>query len=90
MVWVIVGLGVLLGTAWIVAPRLRAASAPETTVVKVEAAARGDLVETVAAPGEIQPQKKVQISAKVAAPIVLLPHKEGDPIKKGELLGAPR
>jgi len=44
------------------------------------------LIETVAAPGEIQPQKKVQISAKVAAPIVKLPHKEGDEIKKGELL----
>jgi HlyD family secretion protein len=85
-VWVIVGLGVTLGAAWIVVPRLATRGTPEATVVKVEAAAKGDLVETVAAPGEIQPKKRVQISAKVAAPIVKLPFKEGDPVKKGDLL----
>ena len=86
MVWVIVGLGVLLGTAWMVALPPAGCVCTGNDGREGRAAARGDLVETVAAPGEIQPQKKVQISAKVAAPIVLLPHKEGDPIKKGELL----
>jgi HlyD family secretion protein len=49
-------------------------------VVKVEPVVVGDLVEIVAAPGEIQPLKKVGISAKVAAPIVEMPHKEGDTV----------
>jgi HlyD family secretion protein len=85
-IWVIVGLCATLGAAWMVLPRLAARGAPEATAVKVEAAAKGDLMETVAAPGENQPKKKVQISAKVAAPIVKLPFKEGDPVKKDDLL----
>jgi len=85
-IWSIVGLGAVLGTAWMVVPRLRGGTGPEATVVKVEAASKADLTETVSAPGEIQPKKRVQISAKVAAPIVKLPFKEGDPIKEGDLL----
>ena len=38
--------------------------------MRVEPASRGDLIEIVSVPGEIQPLKKVAISAKVAAPIV--------------------
>src|SRR5437762_11813673 len=76
----------MLGTAWIVVPRFRGGAAPEATVVKVEAAAKSDLIETVSAPGEIQPKKRVQISAKVAAPIEKLPFKEGDTVKKGDLI----
>ena len=85
-IWSIVGLGAVLGTAWMVVPRLRGGTGPEATVVKVDAASKADLTETVSAPGEIQPKKRVQISAKVAAPIVKLPFKEGDPIKEGDLL----
>src|SRR5690349_11306527 len=69
-----------------VVPRFRGSSTPEATVVKVEAASKADLIETVSAPGEIQPKKRVQISAKVAAPIEKLPFTEGDPVKKGDLI----
>lgn len=85
-IWLFVGLGATLGTAWMVVPRFRGGSGPEATVVKVEAASKADLTETVSAPGEIQPKKRVQISAKVAAPIVKLPFKEGETVKKGDLL----
>jgi HlyD family secretion protein len=85
-IWIIVGLGATLGTAWMVVPHFRGGSGPEATVVKVEPAGKSDLIETVSAPGEIQPKKRVQISAKVAAPIVKLPFKEGDSVKKGDLI----
>lgn len=83
---VIVTLAVTLGIVFGVVPRFRGTTAVEATVVKVEPATTGDLIESVAAPGEIQPLKKVGISAKVAAPIEKLPFKEGDPVKKGDLL----
>jgi HlyD family secretion protein len=56
----------------------------EGTAVRIEPAARGDLVEIVSAPGLIQPKSKVSISARVAARVVELPYKEGDRVKKGE------
>ena len=56
----------------------------EGTAVRIEPAARGDLVEIVSAPGLIQPKSKVSISARVAARVVELPYKEGDRVQKGE------
>ena len=38
--------------------------------VRVEPVKRGDLIEIVSAPGQVQPKTKVQISARVAARIV--------------------
>lgn len=52
----------------------------DTVSVRTEPVVVGDLVESVASPGEIQPLKKVGISAKVAAPIVELPFKEGQQV----------
>jgi HlyD family secretion protein len=49
-------------------------------VVKSEPVEFGDLFEAVAAPGEIQSLRRVGISAKVAAPIVEMPHKEGEQV----------
>ena len=78
LVIVVVSLAALLGVGLMVGAHFRAAASQAAlTIVKVEPVARGDLVETVAAPGEIQPLKKVSISAKVAAPIVAMPFKEG-------------
>lgn len=67
---------VLIGARWL----RGGGQVPEAPVVRVEPASRGDLVEIVSAPGEIQPLKKVSISAKVAAPIVEMPHKEGETV----------
>ncbi|MHC4807241.1 MAG: efflux RND transporter periplasmic adaptor subunit, partial [Planctomycetota bacterium] len=46
------------------------------TVVRIEQAQRGELVEFVSAPGEIEPKTKVEISAKVSARIIEMPCEE--------------
>ena len=45
------------------------------TPVRVEPVKRGDLVEIVSAPGQLQPRTKVQISAKTTARIIDMPYK---------------
>ena len=65
---------------------MRKAGEGEETVVRIEPSGRGLLVETVTAPGVVQPKTKVSISAKTAARIVELPFKEGDVVKKGDPL----
>jgi len=45
--------------------------------VRIETVQRGQLIEIVTAPGEIEPKTKVEISAKVSARVVELPFKEG-------------
>lgn len=54
--------------------------------VQVEKVARRDLTETVIASGRIQPVTQVVISPEVAGEIIELPVKEGQRVKKGELL----
>ncbi len=45
-----------------------------------------DIVETVTASGKIQPEKEVKISSDVSGEIIELPVKEGQQVKKGNLL----
>jgi HlyD family secretion protein len=60
---------------------------PEEIIsVQTEKAARRDLTETVIASGRIQPVTQVVISPEVAGEIIDLPIKEGDKVKKGDLL----
>jgi HlyD family secretion protein len=54
------------------------------TPVRLECPVCGDLVEVVNAPGEIQPQKKVLISARVSARIIELPYKAGEHVTQGD------
>lgn len=54
--------------------------------VRVEEAKRGDLVRTVNAPGAIEPETSVQISAQVSSRIIALPFNEGDTVKKGDVV----
>jgi HlyD family secretion protein len=59
--------------------------APVITV-QTEKVTRRNLIELVVANGKIQPVTQVVISPEVAGEIVALPVKEGDPVKKGDLL----
>ncbi|WP_323789294.1 efflux RND transporter periplasmic adaptor subunit [Psychroserpens sp.] len=45
-----------------------------------------DIVETVSATGKIQPEVEVKISSEVSGEILDLPFKEGQQVKKGDLL----
>lgn len=57
-----------------------------TTEVRVETVSRGDLVRVVSAPGAVEPQTNVEISAQVSARIVALPFREGDQVKRGDVI----
>jgi HlyD family secretion protein len=59
-------------------------SSDAATIVRVENPLKGELVEVVNAPGEIQPKQKVVISARVAARITELPFKIGDRVTMGD------
>lgn len=54
--------------------------------VLVAAAAKGELVKVVSAPGTIKPKSEVEISARVAAKIEELPFKEGERVKAGDIV----
>ena len=74
----LVGLG-FLGTWWF---KRTMSAAPEVPSVRVEPVTKGNLIETISAPGEVEPKTKVSISARVAARIMELPYKEGDRVYK--------
>ena len=55
----------------------------EVTITKIE---KIDIIETVAATGKIQPEVEVKLSSEVSGEIIDLPIKEGQQVKKGDLL----
>jgi len=54
--------------------------------VEIQQVALMDIVEKVSATGKIQPEVEVKISSEVSGEIIDLPFKEGQQVKKGELL----
>lgn len=58
----------------------------DKTLVATEKAAVRDINETVSASGKIKPHVEVKISPEVSGEVVELPIKEGDVVKKGQLL----
>lgn len=60
--------------------------AEKFTEVRIEKVIRGDLVRTVNAPGSIEPKTKVSISAQVSARILALPFREGEQVRKGDVI----
>ncbi|MEO3405242.1 efflux RND transporter periplasmic adaptor subunit [Mucilaginibacter sp. CAU 1740] len=59
---------------------------PALTQVAVEKAETREINETVSASGKIKPHVEVKISPEVSGEVVELPIKEGDVVKKGQLL----
>ena len=59
---------------------------PQKTQVATEKAANRDINESVSASGKIKPHVEVKISPEVSGEVVELPIKEGDVVKKGQLL----
>jgi HlyD family secretion protein len=82
IVTVIVILGVVSGIAMLVRARIKGSRKP--TVVRIENPHRGELIEFVSAPGEIEPKSMVQIRARVSAKIIELPYEEGDVVTCGD------
>lgn len=65
---------------------LKQCSGNKPIVITTEAAQKRSIVETVSANGKIQPEVEVKISSDVSGEIVELFVKEGDQVKKGEIL----
>ncbi len=80
--------GVLGGVAMRRSSR-NAKSKPAGAVVRVEVPQVSDLVESVNAPGEVEPCNKVAISARVAARIVGMPFEEGQRVTRGDPKASP-
>jgi HlyD family secretion protein len=59
---------------------------PVITIQTTEKVARRDITQKVPANGKVQPVTQVVISPEVAGEIVALPFKEGDRVKKGDIL----
>lgn len=58
----------------------------KTEKVTVEKAAERNVIETVTASGKIQPETEVKLSSEVSGEVTELLVKEGDVVKKGQLL----
>ncbi len=75
--------GVVGAGGWVVVKK-RAAAGKKATVVRIEAAQPGELLEFVSAPAELEPKSRVEISAKVSGRVVALPFKVGERVTKGD------
>jgi len=62
----------------------RGGATAKPTAVRIAEPTRGELIEYVSAPGEIEPRSNVEISAKISARVVALPYEEGDRVTKGD------
>ncbi len=98
MIKLLVGLGVtgaVLGAGGLIAIgaaggvegiKARFNKAEELPEVAVEEVTRGDLTRVVNAPGLIEPETSVEISARVSARIIALPFDVGDIVEEGDVV----
>ncbi len=82
---ILIALGVIIVVAIFVFYYLKKEQGNQTPV-QVDRVKRGRITQMVSGSGKIQPEDEVKISANVSAEIIGLYVKEGDPVKKGQLL----
>jgi HlyD family secretion protein len=82
---ILIGVAILLVVGFVLMGSLRSKdrNLPKVTTAKVE---KTDLVSKVTANGKIQARRKVDLSALVQGQIVNLAVREGDQVRKGQLL----
>ena len=78
------GLGLLVVILIVIA--LVGGGKEEIILVQTEKVEKRDITQTVTATGQIDPEFKVVITPEVTGEIIDLPVKEGDMVKKGDLL----
>ena len=83
--YVLIGAGILVIVA-VAGNKLGWFGKSEVTQVAVEKVAKRTIIETVSASGKVQPEIEVKLSAEVSGEVVELLVKEGDVVKKGQLL----
>jgi HlyD family secretion protein len=82
---ILIGIGVLL-VIILVAKFTGLIGGEQIEKVTVDKAAEKKVVETVTASGKIQPETEVKLSSEVSGEVTELSVKEGDVVKKGQLL----
>src|SRR5262249_14128459 len=82
-IWITIG-GLVL--VLLVAGNVARQSAGKVVAVQFARVRREDITARVRAPGKIEPKTQVKVSADVMGKIVQLPVKEGDRVKRGELM----
>ena len=82
-VYWIIGIGLALVLTVII---VKAVSGNKPTEVITEKVTKRNIVETVSANGKIQPETELKITSDVSGEIVEMMVKEGDQVKKGQLL----
>ncbi|MFH1161307.1 MAG: efflux RND transporter periplasmic adaptor subunit [bacterium] len=82
--WIILGVVVVLAIIIVVA--IVKGQQNEGIKVSVEAVAKRTIIQTVSANGKIQPETDIKISPYISGEVVDLYVKEGDQVKKGDLL----
>lgn len=83
--WIIIGATVLL-VILVAAGVMKGRNKDAGIVVSTEKAFVKTITQVVTATGKVQPEVEVKISPEVAGEIIELPVKEGDVVKKGDLL----
>lgn len=83
--YVLIGAGILVVVA-VAGNKLGWFGKSEVTQVAVEKVTKRTIIETVSASGKVQPEIEVKLSAEVSGEVVELLVKEGDVVKKGQLL----
>lgn len=79
----IIGIGIALILIVVI---VKALNGSKPTEVITEKAIKRTIVETVSANGKVQPETELKITSDVSGEIVEMLVKEGDPVKKGDLL----
>ena len=83
--YVLIGAGVLVVVA-VAGNKLGWFGKSDVIQVAVEKIEKRKIIETVSASGKVQPEVEVKLSAEVSGEVVELHVKEGDVVKKGQLL----
>src|SRR5580765_6880567 len=82
-IWIALGAIVLVAIIGLGAVRNAKGKVQSVQMAKVR---REDVTSRVRAPGKIEAKTQVKISADIMGKVVILNVKEGDPVKKGQLL----
>ena len=88
---IIITLAILTGAAIMFGPKVverirNQMPGADFPVVRTATPQRGDLVEVVQAPGAIEPETNVELSARITARIIELPFKEGEEVHAGDVV----
>src|SRR3954447_22703823 len=59
---------------------------PQSREVTIDTPARGPIVQTVTAPGVVEPVEEAEIASQIVGRVVEVRVKDGDSVKKGDLL----